>query len=100
MARFHSLDVVDVRKETRDAVVVTLKPKAEDAALFDFTQVLHRQLDPSQKSEVVELLWSIAYADGELDPQEEYLVRKVARLLHVTDAEFVAAKRRARTAQL
>ncbi|MCB1403972.1 MAG: phenylacetic acid degradation protein, partial [Rhodobacteraceae bacterium] len=38
MARFHTLDVVDVRKETRDAVVVTLKPKAEDAALFDFTQ--------------------------------------------------------------
>lgn len=38
MARFHSLDVVEVRKETRDAVVVTLRPKAEDAALFDFTQ--------------------------------------------------------------
>ena len=38
MARFHSLDVVDVRKETRDAVVVTLKPRDEDAALFDFIQ--------------------------------------------------------------
>jgi len=38
MARFHSLDVVDVRKETRDAVVVTLRPRDEDAALFDFTQ--------------------------------------------------------------
>ena len=38
MARFHSLDVVDVRRETRDAVVVTLKPRDEDAALFDFTQ--------------------------------------------------------------
>lgn len=38
MARFHPLDVVDVRKETRDAVVVTLRPRAEDAALFDFTQ--------------------------------------------------------------
>jgi ring-1,2-phenylacetyl-CoA epoxidase subunit PaaE len=38
MARFHSLDVVDVRKETRDAVVVTLKPRDEDVALFDFTQ--------------------------------------------------------------
>ena len=38
MARFHSLDVVDVRKETRDAVVVTLKPRDEVAALFDFTQ--------------------------------------------------------------
>ena len=38
MARLHSLDVVDVRRETRDAVVVTLKPRNEDAALFDFTQ--------------------------------------------------------------
>jgi ring-1,2-phenylacetyl-CoA epoxidase subunit PaaE len=38
MARFHSLDVVDVRRETRDAVVVTLKPRDEDAPLFDFTQ--------------------------------------------------------------
>ena len=27
MARFHPLDVVDVRRETRDAVVVTLKPR-------------------------------------------------------------------------
>lgn len=38
MARFHSLEVVDVRRETRDAVVVTLKPSPEDAATFDFTQ--------------------------------------------------------------
>lgn len=38
MARFYRLDVVDVRRETRDAVVVTLKPRDEDAALFDFTQ--------------------------------------------------------------
>ncbi len=36
MARFHPLQVVDVRRETRDAVVVTLKPLAEDEALFHF----------------------------------------------------------------
>ncbi|MBC7154101.1 MAG: phenylacetate-CoA oxygenase/reductase subunit PaaK [Rhodobacteraceae bacterium] len=38
MARFHSLEVADVHRETRDAVVVTLKPRPEEAALFDFTQ--------------------------------------------------------------
>lgn len=38
MARFHPLEVTEVRPETRDAVVVTLKPRPEDAALFDFTQ--------------------------------------------------------------
>lgn len=38
MARFHQLEVTDVRRETRDAVVVTLKPSAKDVAVFDFTQ--------------------------------------------------------------
>lgn len=38
MARFHSLKVTDVRRETRDAVVVTLAPRDEDRDLFDFTQ--------------------------------------------------------------
>lgn len=37
MARFHTLKVTDVRRETRDAVVVTLVPHAEDSALFAFT---------------------------------------------------------------
>ena len=38
MARFHSLTVTEVRRETRDAVVVTLRPSEEDRAVFDFTQ--------------------------------------------------------------
>lgn len=38
MSRFHLLKVTDVRRETRDAVVVTLAPSPEDQALFDFTQ--------------------------------------------------------------
>ncbi|MGL4325401.1 MAG: FAD-binding oxidoreductase, partial [Beijerinckiaceae bacterium] len=38
MARFHPLEVTDVRRETRDAVVVTLKPQAGDADRFDFIQ--------------------------------------------------------------
>lgn len=38
MARFHSLTVTEVRRETRDAVVVTLIPSEEDRGTFDFTQ--------------------------------------------------------------
>jgi ring-1,2-phenylacetyl-CoA epoxidase subunit PaaE len=38
MARFFPLEVADVRKETRDAVVVTLRPSAEHSSSFDFTQ--------------------------------------------------------------
>lgn len=38
MARFHELEVTDVRKTIRDAVVVTLKPVNSAAREFDFTQ--------------------------------------------------------------
>ncbi len=38
MARFHELEVTDVRKTIRDAVVVTLRPANGAAEAFDFTQ--------------------------------------------------------------
>jgi len=38
MARFLPLEVTDVQHDTRDAVVVTLRPRPEDAARFAFIQ--------------------------------------------------------------
>lgn len=38
MARFYPLDVAEVRRETRDAVVLTLRPRDGDADAFAFTQ--------------------------------------------------------------
>ncbi len=38
MARFHDLEVTDIHKTIRDAVVVTLKPVNGSAGEFDFTQ--------------------------------------------------------------
>ena len=38
MARFHPLTVTDVRRETRDAVVLTLKPADDDLDAFRFIQ--------------------------------------------------------------
>jgi ring-1,2-phenylacetyl-CoA epoxidase subunit PaaE len=38
MARFYDLTVTDVRKTIRDAVVVTLRPDPDDAAVFAFKQ--------------------------------------------------------------
>ncbi len=38
MARFYPLEVTEIHRETRDAVVVTLAPREEDRAAFDFIQ--------------------------------------------------------------
>ena len=65
MARFHSLDVVDVRRETRDAVVVTLKPRDADAPLFDFTQGQYLTFRRRFDEEELRRSYSICAGKGE-----------------------------------
>ena len=64
-------------------------------SLYDFTRVLQGQQTKEEKQDLVQLLWSIACADGQIDPQEELLVRKVAGLLYVSQEDFIAAKQAA-----
>jgi uncharacterized tellurite resistance protein B-like protein len=88
---------LDLQPEEAAEVVEDGRREAvESVSLYDFTEVLHRELDLEQKVEVVELLWQIAYSDGEIHPQEEHLVRKVAGLLHIPHQRFIEAKQRAR----
>lgn len=69
------------------------KSSASDAVcLFDFTRALHESLDADQKQDVIRLLWQVANSDDRLDKYEDYLVRKVADLLYVSDSDVVRIK--------
>ncbi len=59
MSRFHPLKVTEVRRDTRDAVVVTLAPREEDRALFDFTQGQYLTFRRSFDGEEVRRSYSI-----------------------------------------
>ena len=56
----------------------------ELASVHEFTELLHQHLDDDEKARVVELLWSTAYADGELNKYEDALVLKVSDMLSVS----------------
>jgi len=56
----------------------------ELVSVHEFTELLHQHLDDDEKARVVELLWSTAYADGELNKYEDALVLKVSDLLNVS----------------
>ncbi len=59
--------------------------KADDlVSAYDFTKILHEHLSHDEKARIVELLWLIAYADGQLDKYEDSLVLKISDLLHVS----------------
>lgn len=65
---------------------------------FRFTNPLDEQLPQPQKIALVEAMWRVAYADGQLQAEENTVISKVADLLHVSHGEYIAAKMRARPA--
>ena len=95
----HSLiiDLVALLEDLSAAESLELLNKARAAnnnavCLFDFTRSLHNSLDAEQKTDVIRLLWQVANADNKLDKYEDYLVRKVADLLYVSDSDVIRLK--------
>lgn len=62
---------------------------------FPFTRDINLQMSGEERVHVIEMLWSVAYADGELDPYEDALIRQIAGLIHVTDRDRMQARKRA-----
>ena len=63
---------------------------------YQFTSLINKGFDAAQKIHVIENLWYVAMSDGHLDAHETHLMRKIADLLHVGHADYIAAKQRAR----
>jgi len=63
-------------------------------SLYEFTETIDKSLAVEDKIRIVEMLWEIAYADGDLDKYEEHLMRKLADLLHLSHRQLIQAKHR------
>ncbi len=61
---------------------------------YQFTSLINKEYSQEEKVRLIESLWKIAFIDGVLDMHEEYLVRKIADLLHVPHTAFIMAKNR------
>jgi len=65
---------------------------------YQFTSLINRHFTAAQKERVIELMWQVAYADHALSAEEQHVVHKIAELLYVPHAAYIAAKLRARDA--
>ncbi len=81
--------------ETRQLIALAEKEAASTTDYYQFTSLINKHYSREQKTELLEQLWRVAFADGKLDKYEEHLVRKLAELLHVPHTRFVATKHRA-----
>lgn len=65
-------------------------------SLYEFTRVINDYYSAQQKLELIGAMWRVAYADGNLDKYEEYLIRQVAELTYVPHTDYIRAKLEAR----
>jgi uncharacterized tellurite resistance protein B-like protein len=78
--------------ETAELVALAEQEADEATSLYEFTRLINDNFEPQQKEHIVELLWQVALADGEIDKYEDHLVRKIADLIHVPHLTFIRAK--------
>jgi uncharacterized tellurite resistance protein B-like protein len=83
-------------QEVEELVKLAERESREAVSIYDFTRLVDEGLSREEKKRIVELLWLVCFSDAEMHAEEEYLVRKIAGLLHVTHPEFIDAKLRAR----
>jgi uncharacterized tellurite resistance protein B-like protein len=83
----------------------TLLAEAEVAVeeahdLFQFTSLINTHCDAEARIAIVEKLWKVAFADGNLDQHEQHLIKRIADLLYVRHSDVITCKKRARAAVL
>jgi len=72
--------------------------KAHD--LHQFTSLINRELERTEKVHIIEYMWKVAYADKQISAHENHLMRKLVGLLHISHADNISAKMRAESGGL
>lgn len=62
--------------------------------LSGFAKTIKDGFDFDDRVRMIEMLWDVAYADGQLHDYEANLVRRIAGLIHVPDQDAGAARKR------
>lgn len=78
--------------EITDLIGLAKNESHDATSLHQFTQIVNTQCSASDKFRLIIAMWEMAYADGDLDKYEDYMIRKVADLTHVPHSEFIRAK--------
>ena len=81
-------------KSTSELIKEAGKRNMEAVDLYGFTSVLKRRLDVEGRRKVVEMMWEMVFADGEVHEFEDNTVWRVTELLGLPASDRLALRRR------
>jgi uncharacterized tellurite resistance protein B-like protein len=81
-------------EEADDLVAAAERAAAESVEWQGFTRAIKDGFDDAERLQLIEMLWEVVYADGELHDYEASLLRRVTGLLYVSDRDSGEARKR------
>jgi len=78
--------------EIDELIEISKKNVDDSTSLYDFTRDINDNFDAKERFKLIESMWKIAYADGNIDKFEEHIIRKVSNLIYVSHSDFIKAK--------
>ncbi len=64
----------------------------DSVSFYEFVEDINKGYTKNEKLSLLEFMWKIAYADGNLDVDEERLIRRLADMIKIKDMEVLKLK--------
>ena len=85
----------DLAADDIENLIIEAEEKVSQAVeLHGFAKRAKDAFDHDARIELIEMLWEVVYADGVVHDYEANLVRRLSGLLHVSDRDSGAARKR------
>jgi len=85
--------------QLHELVVAAERTERDAVDIYSFTSKLKKALSEEDRLEIIEMMWEIAFADGEVHGYEENLIWRTAELLGISSRDRIRARKKVEAQQ-
>ena len=83
--------------KTDEEILSIIETYSKDSVSFhEFIADINNDFSKEEKLSLISFLWDVAFADSQLDVDEERLIRRIADLIRIKDIEVLKLKDKAK----
>ena len=85
-----------VKKDESEILQIIEIYSKDSVSFYEFVDDINKNYSHQEKMSLLGFMWKVAYADGELDIDEERLIRRLADMINIKDLDVLKLKDRSR----
>jgi len=81
-------------EQMHELIVAAERSERDAVDIYSFTSKLKKALSEEDRLQIIEMMWEIAFADGEIHGYEENLIWRTAELMGISSRERIRARKK------